>query len=144
MHKLFVRYYNSLVSLAPNVYYHSKYGESSGPIVYSNLKCKGWEDVLTECIKDTFPNVQCSPQNTVGLICKDGKKLKIIMISNIFIFPDCTDGDVRLVGGGFANEGTVEVCMSHMWGLVSDAGWNASHAKVVCRQLGYTGGSKWK
>ena len=51
---------------------------------------------------------------------------------------------MRLVGGGFANEGTVEVCMDHMWGLVSDAGWNASHAKVVCRQLGFTSGSKEK
>ena len=55
----------------PSVYYHSKYGESIGPIMYSNVNCKGWESQLTECTKTTFPNINCSPQNTVGLLCKD-------------------------------------------------------------------------
>lgn len=53
----------------------------------------------------------------------------------------CTNGDVRLVGGHFENEGTVEVCYNNLWGLVTDSGWNAADSRVVCNQLGYTGGS---
>lgn len=49
----------------------------------------------------------------------------------------CTDGDVRLTGGVYANEGTVEVCLDSLWGLVNDLGWDADDATVVCRQLGY-------
>ena len=28
-----------------------------------------------------------------------------------------------------------------MWGLVSDSGWSKGDAKVICSQLGYSGGS---
>ena len=57
---------------------------------------------------------------------------------------DCSDGDVRLVGSEYNNEGTVEVCFNNLWGLVSDAGWNNTDALVVCNQLGYTGGCELK
>ena len=57
---------------------------------------------------------------------------------------DCSDGDVRLVGGEYNNEGTVEVCFNNLWGLVSDVGWNNTDALVVCNQLGYTGGCELK
>ena len=49
---------------------------------------------------------------------------------------------MRLVGGDFENEGTVEVCIDNIWSLVSDNIWNVANAMVVCNQLGYTGGSK--
>lgn len=61
-----------------------------------------------------------------------------------FIILACTDGDIRLVGGDFDNEGTIEVCMSNIWGLVSDNTWNSNNSRVVCRQLGYTDGSRYK
>ena len=35
--------------------------------------------------------------------------------------------------------GRVEICMGGVWGTISDDGWNARDAKVVCRQLGYQG-----
>ena len=41
------------------------------------------------------------------------------------------------MGGDNEGEGTVEICSDNIWGLISDAGWNDSDAKVVCRQLGY-------
>ena len=42
-----------------------------------------------------------------------------------------------MAGGGSANEGRVEVCLSGRWGTVSDNRWSAAEAHVVCRLLGY-------
>lgn len=53
----------------------------------------------------------------------------------------CSDGDVRLVGGGFENEGVVEVCQDNLWGLISLIGWTSGDAKVVCNYLGHSDGS---
>ena len=60
---------------------------------------------------------------------------------------NCSDGDVRLVGGTVANEGRIEVCVNQVWGSVcystygnygsSRNNWDTIDAKVVCRQLGY-------
>ena len=51
----------------------------------------------------------------------------------------CKEGSVRLVGGDFNNEGTVEVCYNNLWGLISDIGWTDGDARVVCNNLGYNG-----
>ena len=50
---------------------------------------------------------------------------------------DCNDGDIRLVGGATKYEGTVEICFSNLWGLISETGWGDNDAQVVCRQLQY-------
>ena len=61
----------------------------------------------------------------------------------LLFYEGCNNGDVRLIGGGFENEGTVQVCYGNLWGLISDNNWNDNNARVVCNQLGYTGGSKY-
>ena len=53
----------------------------------------------------------------------------------------CYDDTLRLVSGPTELEGTVEVCVNNLWGLIGDGGWNDGDAEVVCRQLGLpTGG----
>lgn len=42
------------------------------------------------------------------------------------------------MGGADESEGTVEVCFDHLWGLVTQTGWDVDDAQVVCRQLGYS------
>ena len=51
---------------------------------------------------------------------------------------NCTNGDIRLVGGPSSREGRVELCLNGMWGTICDSFWNNQDAVVVCRQLGYS------
>ena len=50
---------------------------------------------------------------------------------------NCTNGEIRLMGGSGPHEGRVEVCVNEAWGTVCSSGWSNSDAKVVCTQLGY-------
>ena len=51
---------------------------------------------------------------------------------------NCSDGDLRLVGGEEINQGRLQVCMNGAWGSVCDSGgvFTTDEAVVACRQLG--------
>ena len=51
---------------------------------------------------------------------------------------NCTNGDVRLVGGQSQYEGHVEICFNGAWGSVCTNGWDQPDAAVACRQVGHT------
>ncbi len=53
------------------------------------------------------------------------------------VFSNCTDGEIRLVGGANATLGAVQVCMNNAWGSVCNDRFGTNDATVVCRQLGF-------
>ena len=44
---------------------------------------------------------------------------------------------IRLVGGRFDNEGTVEITYGGHTGVICDDNWDIQDANVVCRMLGF-------
>ena len=50
----------------------------------------------------------------------------------------CQDGDARLRGGRYPQEGVVEICRNQQWGRVCDDYWDKNDSTVVCRQLGFS------
>ena len=63
-------------------------------------------------------------------------KVYRVSFSIYFTVPtNCTEGQIRLRGG--QRQGTVEICLSGLWGTVCDNSWDSRDASVVCRQLGY-------
>ena len=56
--------------------------------------------------------------------------------SNLVTYSNCTDGEMRLMGGTNEYEGRVEVCVNNAWGTVCSGSWSSTDAKVVCRSIG--------
>ena len=63
------------------------------------------------------------------------KPKKIFSNNEISLSDNCTEGDLRLVGGRSPNEGRLEICLNEQWGTVCHDYWSAADASVACRQL---------
>ncbi|XP_022110413.1 uncharacterized protein LOC110989982 isoform X2 [Acanthaster planci] len=87
-----------------------------GPIHIGNVTCSGQESSLQICPVDIRPT-QCTHSEDAGVVCSPS---------------------VRLVNGGSASEGRVEIFFRDTWGTVCDDLWDTRDASVVCRELGFS------
>ena len=58
--------------------------------------------------------------------------------------PECSSGEIRLIGGASDSEGLVQLCINGTYTILCRDGWDTRDASVVCRQLGLpTGMCAW-
>ncbi|XP_025113550.1 uncharacterized protein LOC112575757 [Pomacea canaliculata] len=104
------------------------YGRGTGNIWLSHINCVGNETNLDLCHHYPYTFTDCDHSEDAGLLCLD---------RNTSPMPVA----VRLSSGASMYEGRVEVLYNNIWGTVCDDSFDAVDAQVVCRTLGYTGGT---
>ena len=90
--------------------------------------CTGDESSLEQCSAAQSPSSYSYYSSPVASVICQG---------NTTSQPECSSGDLRLVGGERESEGRVEICVGGFWETVCDSGWDQREALVVCRQSGF-------
>ena len=90
------------------------------------VQCSGLESTLHSCQRGSTITY-CDHSKDAGVRCSREEVV------------NCSNGDVRLMGGHDDREGRVEICYNKTWGTVCHDDWDYRDASVVCYQLGYSG-----
>ena len=61
------------------VYKNSEFGAGDGPIIYSNVMCRGFEASIFDCPKIDDGLFTCSHNNIAGIKCVDGMYVLIVL-----------------------------------------------------------------
>lgn len=117
-------------ALETDTSFHTPHGRGmEGPIWLDEVQCSS-DDLLhiLSCGNNGLGKHDCDHFSDVAITCQDQPLLT-----------DPQPMDVRLSGGAFRSQGTVEVYCSGQWNAVCDQlDFSQAEADAVCRQLGYT------
>ncbi|XP_062913395.1 deleted in malignant brain tumors 1 protein-like [Mobula hypostoma] len=92
------------------------FGQGSGPVLQSNMRCGGSEATLRECRVYDWSYHGHPHSSDVGITCTGHRT-------------------ARLVSGNDECSGRLEVQFGEKWGTVCDLHWDMNNADVVCNQL---------
>ena len=109
----------------------------------TEVSCMGNEAIVANC---SLSMRGCSWH--ARLTCRKGIAKRAInrfyaSQKNFCYLANCTNGNIRLVGGPSNREGRVEVCMDGCWGTVCGERWGDTEAGLVCARLGFPAEGKF-
>ena len=115
--------------------------------IHSSLQCDESANFIQQCTR--HPQEQCI-WDEAGVVCQ-GRPTRVSAMESVIKtyavhgipMGNCSDGDVRLEGGGNVLEGRVEICVNNAWGTVCENTFSNNDAHVVCTSIGlpYNGNS---
>ena len=88
------------------------YGSGDGPIWLDNVRCRGLEAGLSQCVHNGLGVNNCYHDEDVGVECSNDQSA---------VFPEF---QIRLAGSNNEWEGRVEVFYNDTWGTVCDDFWD--------------------
>uniref|UniRef100_A0A1X7TQF9 SRCR domain-containing protein n=2 Tax=Amphimedon queenslandica TaxID=400682 RepID=A0A1X7TQF9_AMPQE len=108
--------------------------EEHGITFLTGLNCNGTEENLFDCLVDANAPVCSFNRADANVVCP---------AHGVSTYSNCTDGDIRLIGGRTEYEGRVEVCINNAWGTVYNSHsyydyYSEYFAQTVCNALGFT------
>uniref|UniRef100_A0A4W3GFM6 Soluble scavenger receptor cysteine-rich domain-containing protein SSC5D n=1 Tax=Callorhinchus milii TaxID=7868 RepID=A0A4W3GFM6_CALMI len=95
---------------------NATFGQGTGPVWVSDVRCEGSEAALDQCPAKPYGNNNCSHSQDASVTCSGPVP-------------------VRLVNGNNMCSGRVEVLHNSTWGSVCGDHWGTEEATVVCRLL---------
>ncbi|XP_072483010.1 lysyl oxidase homolog 4 isoform X2 [Notamacropus eugenii] len=111
---------------AREVLFGAQLGQGLGPIHLREVRCSGYERLLSDCPAHDAAQSGCQHENDAAVRCN---------IPNMDF-----QQQIRLAGGRSPEEGVVEVLVEMngtlQWGAVCSDLWGLNEAMVACRQLG--------
>ena len=111
------------------------YGVGDGLIWFSDVKCIGTEQHISECSHGDWVAHSCTHREDVAVSCTDNASTPTQSVSTTLVTP------VRLVGGS-RSKGRLEVLHNGVWGTVCNHSITDAEAGVVCKMLGFASGIK--
>lgn len=112
----------------------ARYGQGTGPIWLSGVKCEGTEQYIHQCPHKGFSSDPIGNE-TNWRKCKSHKDDASVY---------CIKNDLRLSLGFNASMGAVELYKNKAWYTVCDDGFDLNTARVICRTLGFKDGKEIK
>ena len=137
------------------------YGSGAGKIWLDDLQCSGQESSLFECASSVWGEHNCNHGEDAGAVCNESSTPRPP-------FPPATPplppsiapepsppplppppkpppAPLRLMRGDVGSSspaGLLEIYINGEWGTICNDGFGDEEARVVCKQLGYTGGER--